>query len=91
MILDEITSDLDSKSEVEIMSLLNQLKRKYTIITVAHRISSILYCSNIIVMDNGEIVGMGDHEKLITECDSYIDLYRNQLNKISEKLNNNVV
>ncbi|MBY7013848.1 ABC transporter ATP-binding protein [Clostridium sporogenes] len=91
MILDEITSDLDSKSEVEIMSLLNQLKRKYTIITVAHRISSILYCPNIIVMDNGEIVGMGDHEKLITECDSYIDLYRNQLNKISEKLNNNVV
>lgn len=86
MILDEITSDLDSNSELEIMSLLNKLSKKLTIVTVAHRISAILTCPNIIVMNEGQIVSQGTHQELISNCEIYIDLYRNQLNEIKEKL-----
>lgn len=82
MILDEITSDLDSKSEFEIMQLLNELSEKFTIITVAHRINSILACPNIIVMSNGTIISQGKHDELISNCNIYIELYNNQLKNI---------
>lgn len=85
MILDEITSDLDSKSELEIMDLLNRLSEKFTIITVAHRISSILSCPNIIVMKEGKIASQGTHNELISNCKPYIDLYKSQLENIKEK------
>lgn len=83
MILDEITSDLDSKSELEIMELLNYLSKKFTIITVAHRINSIITCPNIIVMKNGKIIGQGNHNTLIKNCSEYINLYEKQLKSIS--------
>lgn len=85
MILDEITSDLDSKAETEIMNLLNKLSKTITIITVAHRINSIVSCPNIIVMKDGEIIKQGSHQELINNCDTYIDLYKDELDNIHEK------
>ena len=82
MILDEVTSDLDSRSEFEIMQLLNELSEKFTMITVAHRINSILACPNIIVMSNGTVISQGKHDELISNCNIYRELYNNQLKNI---------
>lgn len=85
LLLDEITSDLDSESELQIMSILRNLSNKFTIVTIAHRISTVLSCSNIIVMDRGKIIDQGIHEELINRCNVYINLYKRQLNNIKTK------
>ena len=51
-----------------------------TKIIVAQRISTILDADKIIVLDEGEIIGIGKHEKLIKNCDTYIQIAKSQLN-----------
>lgn len=74
LLLDEITSDLDQKSEVEIMNLLKKLSQNYTIITVAHRTNSIIVCPNIIVLDNSKVIAIDNHNNLMSYCNEYIDM-----------------
>ncbi|PTJ88193.1 ABC transporter ATP-binding protein, partial [Staphylococcus simulans] len=71
LLLDEATAHLDNKSEAHIQSILNKvLKNKITIV-VAHRISTIIDADNIIVLNEGQIVGCGDHETLLQSNEYY--------------------
>ncbi|RAV24451.1 multidrug ABC transporter ATP-binding protein, partial [Staphylococcus warneri] len=65
LILDEATSALDLESEAIIQEALNILSRDRTTLIVAHRLSTITHADKIVVIENGEIVEMGDHQTLL--------------------------
>lgn len=65
LILDEATSALDSETERSIQENIDNLRGKYTIIIVAHRLSTVKKADRILVLDSGEIVGQGNFESLV--------------------------
>lgn len=66
--MDEITSDLDGKSEREIIALLKNLAREKTVILISHRANAIVGIANIYVMDQGRIIEHGQHKELLEKC-----------------------
>ena len=78
LIFDEATSSLDTKSEKKIQDSLVKFMKEKTLITIAHRISSIKKVDKIIVMKNGEINGVGSHEFLIKTNKHYKILFESQ-------------
>ena len=79
LILDEATSALDSESEFEFQKELNALKGSMTIITVAHRLSTIKNSDKIVVLNNGIIEEMGKHEELLALNGTYKKLMERQV------------
>ena len=79
LILDEATSALDSESEFEFQKELNALKGSMTIITVAHRLSTIKNSDKIVVLNNGIIEEMGKHEELFALNGTYKKLMERQV------------
>lgn len=71
LILDEATSALDSETEKSIQNNIEQLKGDYTILIVAHRISTIKNADRIVVMKSGKISNIGDFESLIRDSDYF--------------------
>jgi len=65
LILDEATSALDTKSELLVQQALNNLMKNRTTFIIAHRLSTIKYANKILVLENGKIIQMGTHDKLI--------------------------
>jgi ATP-binding cassette subfamily B protein len=78
LVLDEATSSLDSETEYEIQQDLKQLMKGRTTIVIAHRLSTIMSADKIVVMKNGKIVQMGNHNKLIGELGEYRKLWNLQ-------------
>lgn len=79
LILDEATSSLDSESESLVQEALERLMAGRTSFVIAHRLSTILEADHIIVLDQGRIVGQGNHNELLLQADSlYYRLYRLQ-------------
>lgn len=68
LLLDEITSDLDGKSENEIIKLLMHLADEKTVILISHRANAIVGIPNIYVMDQGKIISQGNHRDLSEGC-----------------------
>lgn len=79
LMLDDTTSAVDMETEAEIQKHLRELDRAKTIITIAHRISSIKDADLILVMERGRIVERGTHEELVTAHGRYWEIYRKQL------------
>ncbi len=75
LMLDEATSALDNENQEEIKKVIKNLKSKCTFIIVAHRLSTIADCDEILVIDNHQIVAKGKHADLIKNCEIYKDLY----------------
>ena len=73
LILDETTGSLDLITEQKIVNNLKKLKKKVTIILIAHRVASLKYCNKIILLNDGEISSQGTYEKLNTNS----ELFRN--------------
>ena len=78
LILDEATSALDSESENYIQDALKELTLNRTTLVIAHRLSTIENSDKIVVMEQGEIVEIGNHETLIEKEGHYAELHRNQ-------------
>ena len=78
LVLDEATSALDSESEKSVQDALNNLMEDRTTFMIAHRLSTIKHADSIIVLDKGEIVEVGTHEKLLSNCGLYQKYYQMQ-------------
>lgn len=75
ILFDEATSALDNESQGKIKLAIDQLKKDHTIIIVAHRLSTVVDCDNILVLNENKIVAQGKHKDLIKKCKIYKELY----------------
>jgi ATP-binding cassette subfamily B protein len=78
LILDEATSNVDTRTEVLIQKAMAQLRRGRTSFVIAHRLSTIRSAETIVVMDQGRIVEQGSHAELLAQRGFYHDLYYSQ-------------
>lgn len=81
LILDDSASALDYATDARLRGAIRQLKEKPTVFIVSQRTSSIQHSDKIIVLDDGEIAGMGTHEQLLESCDVYKEIYDSQYKK----------
>ncbi len=77
--LDEATNALDAKNERAIVENLNEFYKGRTVIVVAHRLSTVKNADQIIVLDAGTVVEVGNHQSLIEDKGTYYNLVKNQL------------
>lgn len=77
--LDEATNSLDANNERMIVENLNKFYQGKTVIVVAHRLSTVKNADQIIVIDNGTIVEIGNHQELTLKQGAYYNLVKNQL------------
>ena len=78
VILDEATSDVDSLTEKNIESSINELTKGKTSIIIAHRLSTIISADKIIVIDKGKVLEEGTHKELIKKNGLYKKIYESQ-------------
>ncbi|MCQ2564813.1 MAG: ATP-binding cassette domain-containing protein, partial [Clostridia bacterium] len=78
IIFDEATSALDNLSQEKVMKSIEKLKKDHTIITIAHRLTTIQDCDVIHFIKNEKIIASGTHEELIENCSAYKKLYIKQ-------------
>ena len=77
--LDEATNALDAKNERAIVENLNEFYKGRTVVVVAHRLSTVKNADQIVVLDAGKVVEVGDHSTLIEKQGTYYNLVKNQL------------
>ncbi len=80
LLFDEATSALDNQTQSEIKATLDNLKNEYTIIIVAHRLSTIQDCDTIHVIEDGKVISSGKHPKLLESSETYRNLYASDEN-----------
>ena len=78
LILDEATSSIDTRTELQIQKAFDEMMKGRTTFIVAHRLSTIKNADQIIVMDQGHIVEIGNHEELLQKQGYYHQLYYSQ-------------
>jgi len=79
LFFDEATSALDANNEKEIMEKLNVFFKNKTVVVIAHRLSTVMNADQIVVLEKGKIVEIGNHQELVNLKGSYYELVRNQL------------
>jgi len=75
ILFDEATSELDNESQEYIKKSIAKISIDHKVVIVAHRLSKIIDMDKIIVIDNGEVCGVGTHEMLLNSNKVYIRLY----------------
>jgi len=78
LILDEATAAMDTRTERKIQAAIDNLKQGRTIISIAHRLSTLRDADMLCVIENGELKEMGTHDELIRRKGKYFDLYKLQ-------------
>ena len=78
LILDEATSNVDTRTEIQIQQAMRKLMENKTCFVIAHRLSTIRNADWILVVDNGEVAEQGTHEELMKKGGFYYNLYRAQ-------------
>lgn len=81
LILDEATSNVDTRTEIQIQRAMNKLMQGRTSFVIAHRLSTIRDADLILVMKDGDIIEQGDHLELLKKNGFYAELYNSQFNK----------
>ncbi len=87
LILDEATSSIDTRTEIKIQKAFSTLMQGRTSFIVAHRLSTIMDADLILVMKDGNIIEMGNHNELIAENGLYSKLFNSQFDHSEEKTN----
>lgn len=88
LILDEATSSIDTRTEIQIQSAMDNLMKGRTSFIIAHRLSTIKNADLILVMNHGDIVEQGTHEELLAKGGFYAELYNSQF-EIEERIKKN--
>ena len=84
LILDEATSSVDTKTELDIQKAMDKLMQHRTSFVIAHRLSTIRDADLILVMNNGDIVEQGNHKELLRKNGFYANLYNAQFESAEE-------
>ena len=83
LILDEATSSVDTRTEIQIQKAMDNLMKGRTSFVIAHRLSTIKDADVILVMKDGDIVEQGTHDELLARNGFYADLYNSQFEQAS--------
>ena len=83
LILDEATSNVDTRTEHRIQQAMRTLMKNKTCFVIAHRLSTIQSADNILVLDGGKVVEQGTHESLMAQKGFYYRLYQSQFDAVS--------
>lgn len=78
LVLDEATANIDTKTELMIQKSIASITKNRTTLIIAHRLSTIRQADNIIVLDKGRIMEMGNHDELLNNGKYYRELYEAQ-------------
>jgi ATP-binding cassette subfamily B multidrug efflux pump len=89
LILDEATSSVDTRTERQIQTALDELLKGRTSFVIAHRLSTIRNADQVLVIDDGQIVERGRHEELLAKKGAYYNLYMRQFVREENKNGNN--
>lgn len=76
LLLDEATSSVDNITQKNIQTAIEKINRNTTILIIAHRLSTVINCDRIIVIDEGKIIDTGTHSELLKSCPKYQELYK---------------
>ncbi len=79
LILDDSSSALDYRTDAALRKSIGQDLGDATLIMVAQRVSSVMNLTNILVLEDGKIIGWGNHEHLMQNCPVYQDIYQSQM------------
>ena len=83
LILDEATSNVDTRTEQKIQAAMRELMKDKTCFVIAHRLSTIQAADHILVLDKGKVVEQGTHETLMAQKGFYYQLYQSQFDSVS--------
>ena len=86
VILDEATSSVDPENEKELLSAIRELTRDKTLISIAHRLSTVRHADQIVVIDQGKIAQKGTHEQLASQDGIYSRFIRCRTQSIEWRL-----
>ncbi len=81
LILDDSASALDFATDARLRAALRNMQGEKTIFIVSQRTSSIQFADQILVLDDGQTVGLGTHEELLKNCETYREIYESQFKK----------
>lgn len=81
ILFDEATSALDNETQKSIQDAINNMKNEYTILIIAHRLSTVINSDKIFLIDDGKIIDSGRHENLLKNNKEYKELYNLELKK----------
>lgn len=81
LVFDDSFSALDMKTDAALRKELNEKVQDASIVIVAQRVSTILHADQILVLDDGKIVGKGTHEELLKNCEVYLQIVKSQLSE----------
>lgn len=80
ILFDEATSALDNDTQNKITMAIDKMRNNYTILIVAHRLSTIINCDKIFYLENGSITNSGTHKELLKSSKSYKELFESEIN-----------
>lgn len=78
LVLDEATSALDAESEAIVNANLKRMAKGRTVLSISHRLSMLVECDAILVLERGKVYDIGTHEELLRRCDIYKHLWHQQ-------------
>ena len=84
LILDDSASALDFATDAKLRKAIREMKEQPTVFIVSQRASSIQYADQILVLDDGELAGVGTHRELLENCPAYQEIYYSQFPKEKE-------
>lgn len=81
ILMDEATSALDNETQRSIQKAIDNMKQEYTILIIAHRLSTVINSDRILFVEDGKIIGEGSHKELLKTCSQYKKLYETEMEK----------